>query len=404
MRYLIPILTVLPSLLTAASLDEALALKKDQRLPEAEAAFSAILAGEPDNLRALSERATVRGWQQRYPEAIADWKAVLARESNQVDAHVGLARVLFWSGQRPAALAELDRALLLSPRDASLWELKGDIARADGNRALALTAYREADRLDPQGRVGDRLGRIELPPTQWRVDVGGISDRYTAVRSNEAAGYANLSYAHRPEREGGPAWTAGGGVVVERRFDATDVSLQVEGATKVTDILRVGARGGYAPGADFLPDWKVGGSAELRPVRTFALLLDVDHNQYNDSERQVVQVTPGAALTVWRLTGELRYRGTIDQVPGSTGKGDAVIGRMSADFGWLRPSLAYLQGREPDPPFPIANVQAVWGSIEFPIDQRLSLRVDGAFEHREDSAGGTLYDRTSIGGGVILRF
>ena len=404
MRYLFPILTVLPSLLTAASLDEALALKQDQRLPEAEAAFTAILADEPGNLRALGERATVRGWQRRYPEAIADWKAVLARDPNQADAHVGLARVLFWSGQRQAALAELDRALLLSPRDAALWELKGDIARADGNRALALTAYREADRLDPQNRVGDRLGRIELPPTRWRVDVGGISDRYTEVRSNEASGYANLGYAHRPEREGGPDWTAGGGVAVERRFDATDVGLQAEGTTKVTDNLRIGARAGYAPGADFLPDWKVGGSAVLRPVRRFALLLDVDHNQYHDSERQVVQVAPGAALSFWRLTGELRYRGTIDHVPSATAKGDAVMGRLSADFGWLRPSLAYLQGREPDPPFPIANVQAVWGSLEFPIDQRLSLRIDGAFEHREDDAGGTLYDRTSIGGGVILRF
>ena len=404
MRYLIPILTLLPAVLTAASMDEALALKKDQRFAEAESAFSAILATEPGNLRALSERATVRGWQQRYPEAIADWQAVLKREPNQVDAHVGLARVLFWSGQRQAALAEMDRALLLSPRAADVWALKGDIARAEGNRALALTAYREADRLDPQGRVGDRLGRIDLPPTQWRVDVGGISDRYSEVRSNEASGYANLGYAHRPEREGGPDWTAGGGVVVERRFDATDISLQAEGTTKVTDILRVGARGGYAPGADFLPDWKAGGSAELRPVRPFALLLDVDHNQYNDSERQVVQVAPGAALTIWQLTGELRYRGTIDHVPGATAKGDAVMGRLSADFGWLRPSLAYLQGREPDPPFPIANVQAVWGSIEFPINRRLSLRVDGAFEHRENSTGGTLYNRTSVGGGVILRF
>jgi tetratricopeptide (TPR) repeat protein len=257
MRYLLPILTVLPSLLpsllTAASLDEALALKKDQRLPEAEAAFTAILVAEPENLRALGERATVRGWQKRYPEAIADWKAVLAREPNHVDAHVGLARVLFWSGQRQAALAELDRALLLSPRDVSIWELKGDIARADGNRTLALTAYREADRLDPQDRVSDRLGRMEGPPTSWRVDVGGISDRYTALRSNEASGYANLGYAHRPERDGGPTWTAGGGVVVERRFDATDVGLQAEGTAKVTDRLRIGARGGYTPGADFMP-------------------------------------------------------------------------------------------------------------------------------------------------------
>ena len=115
MRYLFPILTVLPSLLTAASLDEALALKQDQRLPEAEAAFTAILADEPGNLRALGERATVRGWQRRYPEAIADWKAVLARDPNQADAHVGLARVLFWSGQRQAAPSLMARRLLALP-------------------------------------------------------------------------------------------------------------------------------------------------------------------------------------------------------------------------------------------------------------------------------------------------
>lgn len=403
MKRLLPLLLI-PALAFSATFDDGLELKRQERFADAEAAFSEVLAAEPANVQALAERATVRGWQGKYAPAIADWKAAIALKPQEASYHVGLARVLGWAGERPAALAELDRALLLRPRDAELWELKGDIARADGNRTLALTAYREADRLDPQGRVSDRIGREEVKPRPWRIDVGGMRDGYTELRSTEQSGYAAVGYAHRPGSEGGPAWTAGLGTSVEHRFDELDAAVTGEGSMKVTDWLRASARGGYTPDADFLYDWKAGGGIEIRPSRPVALLFDIDHSRYEDSERTVLQVAPGAEFTIWRLTFEARYRGTVDHAPGLTGKGDAVMGRVSGDFWGVRTSLAYLQGREPDPPFPIANVQAVWGSLELPIDEHIAIRADAAFEHREAADGGTLYDRTSLGGGLILRF
>lgn len=403
MKRLLP-LALLPALLAAATVEDGLALKRQERFADAEAAFSEVLAAEPGNAPALAERATVRGWQKKYPAAIADWKAAIALQPQEANHYVGLARVLNWAGERQAAIAQLDKALLLRPRDAEAWELKGDIARADGNRTLALTAYREADRLDPQDRVSERIGREEVPPRPWRIDLGGMRDGYSDVRSTEQSGYAAVGYAHRPDLDGGPAWTAGVGTSVEHRFDELDVAITAEGSAKVTDWLRAGVRGGYTPDADFLYDWKAGGGIEIRPVRSFAVLFDIDHNRYDDAERTVLQVAPGAEFTIWRLTFEARYRGSVDHVPGYTDKGDAVLGRISGDFWGVRPSLAYLQGREADPPFAIANVKAVWGSLEFPIDKHIAVRADAAFEHREDPAGGTLYNRTSLGGGLILRF
>lgn len=397
-------LVLLPSLAFAATVEDGLELKRQERFADAEAAFTEVLAAEPANVQALAERATVRGWQKKYPAAIADWKLALAHEPENAGYHLGLARVLNWAGDRPAAIAELDRVLLLRPRDAEVWELKGDIARADGNRTLALTAYREADRLDPQDRVSDRIGREEAEPRSWRIDVGGMRDAYTQVRETEQSGYAAVGYAHDPGTEGGPPWTAGAGTIVEHRFDELDVAATAEGSAKVADWLRASVRGGYTPDADFLYDWKVGGGVEIRPARRFALLFDIDHSRYEDNERTVLQVAPGAEFTIWRLTFEARYRGTVDHAPGLTGKGDAAMGRVSGDFWGVRTSLAYLQGREPDPPFPIARVKAVWGSIEVPLNEHLSLRGDAAFEHREDPDGGTLYNRTSLGGGLILRF
>jgi YaiO family outer membrane protein len=387
------------SLAAGASLDEGLRLKQERQLPQAEAAFTTVITAEPGNHRALAERATVRGWQQHYDEAIADWRAAIALQPQDADYHTGLARVLWWKGDRTGALDALDRGLLLRPRDAEMWELKGDIARADGNRALAITAYREADRIDQGSRLGERLGKIEGPDQSWRIDVGGVRDSYSQTRPIEALGYASVAYADRPGDDGGPLWTARLGTNVEHRFEAIDATIEGEGSYRYMEGLRLIARGGFTPSADFTYDWTLGAGVVVSPVRPLGLLLDVDHQQYNASEQQVLRVSPGIAWDFWRLSTELRYRAVVQHVPGTTDTGDSGSIRVTLDLGRFHPSLSYLQGREPDPPFAITDVRAIWGGVVFDIDRNLSLRIDGAFEHRDAQ-----YDRTSVGGGVILRF
>jgi YaiO family outer membrane protein len=396
-RLLLPLL--FPALLSAATFEEGLALKKAERFAEAEAAFTSVLAADPGQVAARAERATVRGWQQHYDLAIADWNEAIAARPQEPDYLVGLARVQFWKGDRAAALATLDRALLLKPRDPEIWELKGDIARADHNRSLALTAYREADRLDPRDRVGDKLGQDDRPPQPWRIDVGGMRDEYSDIRSLEASGYASVAYADHPEEEGGPRWTSRLGTQVEHRFDAYDVTVEGEASARLYPMLRLIGRGGYTPSADFNYDWAVGGGLELRPMRNVGILFDLDHKEYRPAEQTVLQASPALVVGIWKLNLEARYRATVDHVPGATDKGDAVIGKVGIDLGPVHPYIAYLQGREPDPPLPMTDVKAWWGGLIFDLDQNLSVRVDGAYEQRKDA-----YNRTSLGGGLTYRF
>ena len=151
-------LALAPALhLSAATFDDGLAAKKSEDFPRAESVFSEVITAEPRNSQAWAERATVRGWQKKYDAAIADWRQAISLDPTRSEFHVGLARVLAWKGDRNAAVTEIDRALLITPRDPALWELKGDFARDEHNQALALTSYREADRLD-QGSRAHRLG------------------------------------------------------------------------------------------------------------------------------------------------------------------------------------------------------------------------------------------------------
>lgn len=395
----VPLLCASWSLAAGATIEDGLRFKQDKQLPEAEAAFSQVIAAEPGNDHALAERATVRGWQQHYEAAISDWKAAIALKPQEADYHTGLARVLWWKGEREAALAELDRALLIRPRDAELWELKGDIARADNNRTLATTAYREADRIDQGDRVSARLGLIPGPAQSWRIDAGAGRDSYSAVRTLETTGYASVAYAERPGDDGGPLWTARLGTNIAHRFDEIDTTIEGEGSYRYLDGLRVIARGGFTPSADFTYDWTAGAGLVATPGYGFAALLDVDHQQYNASDHQVLRVSPGIGYDFWKLSTELRYYATTEHAPGATEHGGSVMARVGLDLGRIHPSLSYLQGRETDPPFPITNVRAVWGGVVFDLDRNLSLRVDAAYEHREDQ-----YNRTSVGGGVIVRF
>jgi YaiO family outer membrane protein len=226
-----------------------------------------------------------------------------------------------------------------------------------------------------------------------------MRDDFSELRSLEAAGYGSVAYADHPGEDGGPRWTARFGTEIEHRFAANDVTVEGEASVRLYPALRLIGRGGYTPSADFSYDWAAGGGLELRPLGNVRILVDLDHRQYRPAERAILQASPALRLSFRWLELEARYRATVDHVPGATAKGDAVIGKVGLDLGPVHPYLAYLQGREPDPPLALGEVTTWGGGVVYELDQNLAVHAAAAYEQRKDT-----YDRTSLGGGVTYRF
>src|SRR3954470_20004965 len=71
------------------TLDDALALKKAQRLPEAEQLLLALAAEHPEDAAVLTQLATVQGWQNKLALSIETWRKVVALRPDDPDARVG---------------------------------------------------------------------------------------------------------------------------------------------------------------------------------------------------------------------------------------------------------------------------------------------------------------------------
>lgn len=387
--------------LSAATFEEGMAAKKSEDFPRAEAAFSDVITAEPKNSQAWAERATVRGWQKKYDAAITDWRQALSFAPDNSEFHVGLARVMLWKGDRPGALAELDRALLITPRDPVLWELKGDIARDDHNQALALTSYREADRLDHGKRAG-RIGDVPWDATSWRIDAIGVRDHYSNARGNESSFAASIGYHHTSEGEDDREWYVTTGVALLNHFSEHDLTMGGESGVRLYPRLMLRAIGTYTPSADFEPDWRAGGGCDILVYGPVTLLFDLLHSQYNDRNQQLLVATPGIRLDPWSFVSlEGRYIASTDHVgaPVSTTEHTAAWqARMYLNLGRLHPFVGYAQGEEPDPPQPTTYGRSVWGGVVFDFDRNLSIRAEAAYEDRE------VYTWSSLGAGVILKF
>jgi tetratricopeptide (TPR) repeat protein len=84
-----------------------------------EAAYSAILATNPTDVRALLGRATARSWQGNRAGARADFNAVLADQPANLEALIGLGYDLAWGGDLGKAADTFQRALTVAPEDIS---------------------------------------------------------------------------------------------------------------------------------------------------------------------------------------------------------------------------------------------------------------------------------------------
>ena len=133
----------------AASNALANALLEGGRTEDAIAVLQAGLAAAPNHLTLVDAAAQAYIDADRLSEAEKVTSTALAAFENEGWAHGSHARALLAMGEPAKAVGELDRAVELSPDDASLYALRGDATREVGSSEDAKTNYEKALRLDP---------------------------------------------------------------------------------------------------------------------------------------------------------------------------------------------------------------------------------------------------------------
>jgi len=133
----------------AASNGLASSLIEDGDAEQAIAVLDAGLAAAPNHLSLVDTASQTYVEAGRLSEAEKVTSAALAAFDGEGWAHGSHARVLLAKGDAAEAVAELDRAVELSPGDASLYALRGDATRKVGSNDEANAAYEKALALDP---------------------------------------------------------------------------------------------------------------------------------------------------------------------------------------------------------------------------------------------------------------
>lgn len=135
--------------MTTGLLHQAIALHQAGRLAEAEQAYRAILAGEPENFNALHLLGVARHQQGHAAEAVELIQAAQHLDPLVADAHGNLGNALRSLGRLDEAAASYRAALDLAPGQAELHLGFGHVLRALGRHDEAVAYYQHASRLRP---------------------------------------------------------------------------------------------------------------------------------------------------------------------------------------------------------------------------------------------------------------
>lgn len=374
----------------AATLEDGLRLKQEQKLEEAATVFAEVAeAGDPAGLEQL---AIVLSWLKHYDESIVTWRRALAMAPERKDFHVGLARVLYWKGEHDLALTELDQALAAQPDNVEALTLKGDVLMAQNQAAAAREIYAQA-----KARGGESANLAELDaklaravvPTVWRLDAGGGYDHYSNAREHEYSAYTQLGYSFSR------ALSVYAHYDHFDNFGATDEILLAGGYVLIQDLVLLNVEaGGAVDDADFRADSQAAIYADLLLDGFVQPLLGVRYLDYDNGE--VTTIIPGLRFLADAAELELRY-GITDNVDGRNT--EVFSARASYHGDGYSPYIAIAAGEEALPPQALADIRIFAAGCVFDLSPTWGLRADYSFEDRK-----RVYEHDTFALGLTYRY
>jgi YaiO family outer membrane protein len=251
---------------------EAEQLRREQRLPEALAAYRAIVAEDPGGFEDRFWVAKLEGWTGDLPAADSGFERLLDERPGDYDTRIALADVRLWRGDT-AATREL------------------------------LTGLRRDYPTDPEVRRRlETLGR-PVHRARWEADLEYHGER---LSGGAAASGAALSLATRPHERF--RWRAVAGV--QEKFERTEPRAGGEVGVRVTPRIEIVGSTAFAPGAEVLPRGSYGIGASHLVARGVVLYADYAFLDYLDAA--VHQAGPAVEVYAgrWLVTGRVRWAAT----------------------------------------------------------------------------------------------
>lgn len=268
-------------------------LRREQRLPEALAAYRAVVTMDPGNFEDRFWVAKLEGWTGHVSAADSGFVRLLQERPDDYDSRIALADVRFWRGDTAATrelLAGLQRDYPADPEVRSRVEALG-----------------------PQVR-----------PARWETDIEYFGER---LPGGAAANGGTFSLAARASDR--LRWRAVAGF--QEKFERTESRAGGEVGVRLARRVELAGSAGFAPGAEVLPRGSYGIGANYLVIRGVVLYADYAYLDYFDAE--VHQAGPAVELYVGRWLVAARARWIATSFTGSAeavhdGAGSVSLGRF----------------------------------------------------------------------------
>jgi predicted O-linked N-acetylglucosamine transferase (SPINDLY family) len=174
-----------------ADIDQAIALQRSGRLPEAERLYLKVLAEDPRNFTARHFLGVTRAQLGRMPEALADIGHALDIKPDDPEALLNHANVLKVLGRLQDALAGYEKALAAKPGWPQAENNRGTVLQALGRHHEALAAYDRALSASPRYPEALNNRGSVLQDLKQPVEALAAYDQALRLAPNFAAAFNN---------------------------------------------------------------------------------------------------------------------------------------------------------------------------------------------------------------------
>jgi YaiO family outer membrane protein len=281
-----------PAPVAAVLRREAQQLRREQRLPEALAAYRAVVALEPGGFEDRFWVAKLESWTGRLEDAEDSFMGLVAERPDDYDSRIALADVRRWRGRIAAAREVLEDLRRTHPDDPEVLQ-----------------------RLDA-------LRRVERS-TRWDADLGYFGERLPGgSAANGAALSLGASLGH------GLRWRTA--AMLQEKFGRTEARAGGELGLRFARWFEVAGSAYLAPGALVMPRETYGLGLSRKLGRR--LVLDAGYAFLSYRDAQVHRVGPGLEWYAgrWLLAG--RYRYTATRFDGAAAAVDDHSGSLSVGY------------------------------------------------------------------------